>query len=166
VRTAAGQFDLDQPSDLVKLLVVMARRKLAFQVRKERSQRRDNRRLEPGCVYRIDRTDVMSDVPVDGALDEQLAYCRSHWIRLCAREGTFKLTADGLRQIEPEDITRPESGIHFRDSWFPVEQYNSGERFRWIGNDAEVLAQAPPGSWMRAAQRSRNLAWQGVPGSG
>ncbi len=47
VRAAAGQFDLDQPHDLVKLLVVMARRKLAQQVRRERAQRRDHRRLEP-----------------------------------------------------------------------------------------------------------------------
>jgi hypothetical protein len=33
-------------------------------------------------MYRIDRHDVMSDVPVDGTLDEQLAYCRSHVIRV------------------------------------------------------------------------------------
>jgi hypothetical protein len=46
VRAAAGQFELDQPRDLVKLLVVMARKKLAFHVRKERADRRDNRRVE------------------------------------------------------------------------------------------------------------------------
>jgi hypothetical protein len=87
----------------------------------------------------------MSDVPVDGTLDEQLAYCRSHPIRLCAREGTFRLTADGFRQIEREDITRPESGIHFGDGWFPVECYRLAEPFRWMGNDAEVLVHVPPG---------------------
>jgi RNA polymerase sigma-70 factor (ECF subfamily) len=46
LRAAAGQYELEQPHDLVKLLVVMARKKLAFQVRKERAQRRDHRRLE------------------------------------------------------------------------------------------------------------------------
>jgi RNA polymerase sigma-70 factor (ECF subfamily) len=46
VRAAAGQYDLGQPQDLVKLLVVMARKKLAFQVRKERAQCRDVRRVE------------------------------------------------------------------------------------------------------------------------
>jgi RNA polymerase sigma-70 factor (ECF subfamily) len=46
VRAAAGQYELDQPQDLVKLLVVMARKKLAFHARKERAQRRDHRRLE------------------------------------------------------------------------------------------------------------------------
>ena len=47
LRAAAGQYELEQPHDLVRLLVVMARKKLAFQVRRERAQRRDNRRVEP-----------------------------------------------------------------------------------------------------------------------
>jgi RNA polymerase sigma-70 factor (ECF subfamily) len=47
VRAAAGQYDLDQPDQLRKLLVGMARKKLLFQVRKQRAQRRDIRRLEP-----------------------------------------------------------------------------------------------------------------------
>jgi RNA polymerase sigma-70 factor (ECF subfamily) len=45
VRAAAGQYDLEEPTDLLKLLVGMTRHKLAFQVRKERSQRRDSRRV-------------------------------------------------------------------------------------------------------------------------
>jgi len=46
VRAAAGQYDLEQPAQLLKLLVVIARNKVADQVRKERAQRRDNRRVE------------------------------------------------------------------------------------------------------------------------
>jgi RNA polymerase sigma-70 factor (ECF subfamily) len=46
VRAAAGQYELEQPQDLVKLLVVMARKKLAFQARRERAQRRDSRRVQ------------------------------------------------------------------------------------------------------------------------
>jgi RNA polymerase sigma-70 factor (ECF subfamily) len=45
VRAAAGQYDLQKPTDLLKLLVAMTQHKLAFQVRKERSQRRDSRRV-------------------------------------------------------------------------------------------------------------------------
>ena len=45
VRTAAGQYELQSAEDLVKLLAAMARKKLASQVRKERRQRRDNRRV-------------------------------------------------------------------------------------------------------------------------
>ena len=46
VRAAAGQFDLEQPDQLLRLLVVMARRKLAQQVRRHRAARRDYRRSE------------------------------------------------------------------------------------------------------------------------
>ena len=46
VRASLGQYDLDDPSEVVKLLVGMARNKVAGQVRKERRQRRDNRRVE------------------------------------------------------------------------------------------------------------------------
>src|SRR5262245_23455849 len=40
VRTAAGQYELEQPDQLIRLLVVMARKKVAFQARKQRAQRR------------------------------------------------------------------------------------------------------------------------------
>jgi RNA polymerase sigma-70 factor (ECF subfamily) len=46
LRAAAGQYELNDPQDLVKLLVVMARNKVAGAVRDQRRQRRDNRRVE------------------------------------------------------------------------------------------------------------------------
>jgi RNA polymerase sigma-70 factor (ECF subfamily) len=45
VRTAAGQYDLDKPDDLVRLLVGMVCNKVKFQLRKHHAQRRDTRRL-------------------------------------------------------------------------------------------------------------------------
>jgi RNA polymerase sigma factor (sigma-70 family) len=54
LRAAAGQYALDSPADLMKLLTVMARHKLAFQVRKQRAQKRD-------CTR---------DVPADQAAEE------------------------------------------------------------------------------------------------
>jgi RNA polymerase sigma-70 factor (ECF subfamily) len=47
VRAAAGQYEVGRPEDLVKLLVGMARNKLAFQARKQRARRRDYRLSEP-----------------------------------------------------------------------------------------------------------------------
>src|SRR5262245_46719373 len=44
VRTAAGQYDLDQPDQLLKLLVTMARNKLVSESRRQQRQRRDIRR--------------------------------------------------------------------------------------------------------------------------
>ncbi|MCU1235035.1 MAG: hypothetical protein JWP63_3002 [Candidatus Solibacter sp.] len=99
--------------------------------------------LVKGRMYRIDRHDVMSDVPVDGTLDEQIEYCRTHVIRLCAREGTFRLTPEGLRQLEAEDISSPDSGIYFGCGWFPPEQYGPGKKSRWIEKRAELLMRVP-----------------------
>jgi RNA polymerase sigma factor (sigma-70 family) len=47
LRAAAGQYAIDSPTDLVKLLTVMARNKLAFQVRRARAQKRDVARDVP-----------------------------------------------------------------------------------------------------------------------
>src|SRR4051794_842830 len=44
VRTAAGQYDLDEPAQLVRLLVTMARNKLASEARRQHRQKRDQRR--------------------------------------------------------------------------------------------------------------------------
>jgi RNA polymerase sigma-70 factor (ECF subfamily) len=46
VRAAAGQYDLEQPDQLLRLLVVMTRHKLTQQVRRHSADRRDYRRLE------------------------------------------------------------------------------------------------------------------------
>jgi RNA polymerase sigma-70 factor (ECF subfamily) len=48
VRTAAGQFDLDEPAQLVGLLVTMARNKLASEARRQNRQKRDQRRAAGG----------------------------------------------------------------------------------------------------------------------
>jgi RNA polymerase sigma factor (sigma-70 family) len=48
VRTAAGQYDLDEPGQLVGLLVAMAGTKLACEARRQHRQRRDQRRVAEG----------------------------------------------------------------------------------------------------------------------
>jgi RNA polymerase sigma-70 factor (ECF subfamily) len=47
LRAAAGQYALESPADLIKLLTVMARNKLAFQVRRQRARKRDVTRDVP-----------------------------------------------------------------------------------------------------------------------
>src|SRR5262249_52352318 len=54
VRMAAGQYDLDNAIDLLKLLVATAQHKLAFQVRKERAQRRDRHRVAAQSPEELD----------------------------------------------------------------------------------------------------------------
>jgi RNA polymerase sigma factor (sigma-70 family) len=45
VRATSGQFDLEQPEQLLGLLVQMARHKLTNQIQKQQAQRRDIRRV-------------------------------------------------------------------------------------------------------------------------
>ncbi len=99
--------------------------------------------LLPGRMYRMDRHDVMPDVPVNGSVDEQLEYCGTHIIRVCAREGYFELTPDGLRRLSPNDIAAQDSGIYFGDGWYAIEQYSPKEKFRWVDNDAQVVVDLP-----------------------
>ncbi len=46
VRAASGQYDLDQPDQLLRLLVVMTRHKLSKQERRHRAEKRDYRLIE------------------------------------------------------------------------------------------------------------------------
>jgi RNA polymerase sigma-70 factor (ECF subfamily) len=48
VRVAAGQYELDSPEQLLKLLATMARNKAYKLVRHEQAERRDQRRVEGG----------------------------------------------------------------------------------------------------------------------
>jgi hypothetical protein len=129
IRRARGQFVLATNIDIVFSDELM--RFLAA------------RRLERRRMYRIDRYDVASDVPVDASLDEQLAWCRGHLIRLNAREGSFPLTAEGLRGPFPEDIASPGAGLHFGSSWYPAHRDSQDRLCRWAGNDAELIVRVP-----------------------
>ena len=104
------------------------------------------RRLEPGRMYRADRYDVEPGIPAGATPDQRLAYCSSHLIRVAAREGVFPVTSGGLRRIAQEDIASIDSGLSFGSGWFQPEHYAAtGETFRWIDNDAEILARVPDG---------------------
>src|SRR5882762_9049332 len=46
VRAALGQYELEEPQQLVKLLVTMTRNKLIGKIRKMHSQTRDHRRID------------------------------------------------------------------------------------------------------------------------
>jgi hypothetical protein len=104
------------------------------------------RRLQPGRMYRMDRHDVMSQVPVDAPVEEQLDYCRTHLIRINVREGTYNVSPEGRPILSPGDIAATDSGLLFGKGWLPVERYTAQEPFRWAGQNAELLIDRPPGS--------------------
>jgi RNA polymerase sigma-70 factor (ECF subfamily) len=63
VRAAAGQYDLTQPDQVLRLLVAMTRNKLAQQVRRHRSDRRDYRRLEAHDPAYVERRSAAAPSP-------------------------------------------------------------------------------------------------------
>jgi RNA polymerase sigma-70 factor (ECF subfamily) len=65
VRTAAGQFDIDKPEQLLKLLVAIARNKLAKQVNSQQRQCRDYRRVHQG---EIDEGQFADEDPTPSAI--------------------------------------------------------------------------------------------------
>lgn len=103
-----------------------------------------SRRLEHGRIYRVDRYDVERGPSFRDSVDEQLAFCREHAMRIHAREGTFPLTPEGLRRNADDDIASRSGTLNFGSGWSPPERYPvTGETFRWIHDDADILARVP-----------------------
>ena len=82
VRAALGQYDLESPDQLLKLLATIARNKLAYHARRERADRRDQGRLDRGAV--------IEDCP---------ATVSSPSCQLAARE----LVEEARRRLSPEE---------------------------------------------------------------
>jgi hypothetical protein len=95
------------------------------------------KRLQPEKMYRVNRWDVMANVPVNAPVEEQLAYCQNHLIRLNAREGTIRLRPDGQRADDGHDIASGGS-VRLGANWFELESAPT-ETFRWVDDDAELL---------------------------
>ncbi len=72
VRTAAGQYDLQRPEQLVKLLVTMARNKLISAARRQRRQRRDHRRVAPGAADNLHQVASREPGPSERAAGKEL----------------------------------------------------------------------------------------------
>jgi hypothetical protein len=64
------------------------------------------RRLSAGRMYRMDRHDVRETVPVNGTLDERLAFCndRQNLLRVCERGGTRDARTGEIDVIFPNHL--------------------------------------------------------------
>jgi RNA polymerase sigma factor (sigma-70 family) len=94
VRAAAGQYDLEQPEQLLKLLVAMARNKLAVQARAQQRQRRDRRRLQAAG---FDEANFADDAPSPSehvAMEELLR--EAERLLSAAEKQLVQLRKDGL----------------------------------------------------------------------
>ncbi len=129
VRAAAGQYDLEQPDQLLRLLVVMTRHKLASQQRRHRAERRDCRRME-ACdpAYLVGRTaapspsrlvvgrELLAEVNRRLSREErQLADLRAdgcEWAEIAARLGG---TAEARRKQLARAVDRVEKQLEGRE---------------------------------------------------
>ena len=96
VRAALGQYELETPAQLLKLLATMTRNKLANQVKGHRATRRDFRRIENRNGGSDD-----SDTSILGGI-EGLAgpgYTPSHEV------ATRELLAEARRRLSPEELS-------------------------------------------------------------
>jgi hypothetical protein len=100
--------------------------------------------LQPNRTYRVDRYDATGDVPPDASLDEQLAYCSTHLLRVNRRDGTFEVAPDGSPALRAEDIASGESGILPAHGWFTPERLGPLDTFRWAREEAEILLTPDP----------------------
>jgi hypothetical protein len=128
IRRARGQFVLATNLDIIFSAELM--------------QFLGARCLERRKMYRMDRTDVASHIPAGGTVQELLAFCESHVLRIFAREGIMTLSGKGRRVIEDEDVVEPGDGIWLGTGWHPIEK--SGRRpYRWVDPEAEIVFERP-----------------------
>jgi RNA polymerase sigma-70 factor (ECF subfamily) len=71
IRAAAGQYQLDRPDQLIRLLVSMARHKLSEQAKYHQSQRRDIRRVQ-SLTPEHGETAVGGDSPSEVVSNQEL----------------------------------------------------------------------------------------------
>jgi FkbM family methyltransferase len=108
-----------------------------------------SQQLKTDRMYRIDRYDAMSDVPAGAPIEEQLAYCGSHLIRINRREGTFEVTPEGGPVLSSFDAASAGSGILFGPGWFSPERFGPVGSFRWAQEQAEILIEPSADSTTR-----------------
>jgi hypothetical protein len=90
IRRARGQFVLATNIDLLfsdELFSLIA-----------------SRQLQTGAVYRLDRYDAESDVPLNASLSEQLDYCAQNILRICHKDGfTESQREEPQPPVEPDE---------------------------------------------------------------
>ncbi len=102
--------------------------------------------LAPGYLYRVDRHDIQSDFPVDSSLEKQMAYCRTHQLRLHARDGTYHVNRFGRVTPLEQDIVDPPV-VTLGAGWHVREGNTVFGFYRWAGDEAHLVVDraASPG---------------------
>jgi RNA polymerase sigma factor (sigma-70 family) len=97
LRAALGQYHVESPDQLIRLLATIARHKLADQANRERARCRDQRRTAPGAV--------LGDCPAPGSSPSR---------QMAARE----LVEEARRRMSPQEraiLERREQGLEWAE---------------------------------------------------
>ncbi len=95
--------------------------------------------LEKGRFYRIDRSDTMSEVPLEAGVAEQLEYCRTHLLRVNQREATFTVSLEDSHRGGGSD-----SGRGFRPgAGLGLDRRPTGEAYLSADGEATLIVKPP-----------------------
>ena len=97
-----------------------------------------SRALQHGAIYRIDRHDIESEYPGEAGLDEQVAYCASHHLRVHRAWGTFPVDPDGRLVPLSRDVFDPPS-VTIGEGWHVREGDESVGFYRWAMASATLV---------------------------
>jgi hypothetical protein len=101
-----------------------------------------SRQLRPGVMYRVDRHDIESDYPVEGALDDQAAYCETHHLRVHRSSGTYPVDPLGhLLPVTPDVFAAP--AVTIGDGWHMREGEPLLGYYRWATGEASMIVSGP-----------------------
>ena len=89
------------------------------------------KRLRKGVLYRVDRHDAEAEVPIGSSVEERLAYCETHRIRVNTRWGPVVLNPDA-----PRGVLERRTELCLGAGWSSPE---FGSLSRWAGDHAEIL---------------------------
>jgi hypothetical protein len=99
------------------------------------------RQLESGYLYRLDRHDIQSAVPIDGPLESQLDYCASHQLRVHTSLGSYPVEANGAHARLPDDIVDGRS-VRLGGGWHVREGGGAIPFYRWATDCADLFVDA------------------------
>ncbi|MEX0267940.1 hypothetical protein AB3R30_02240 [Leptolyngbyaceae cyanobacterium UHCC 1019] len=89
-----------------------------------------SRQLQTGAVYRLDRYDAESDVPLNAPLSEQLDYCAQNILRICHKNGFTETQYEKTQHEEASSPIEPDK---------PLAEAPQSTRYRLLENAKPVL---------------------------
>ncbi|PYQ90463.1 MAG: hypothetical protein DMG02_10260 [Acidobacteria bacterium] len=123
IRRARGRFVLATNID-----IIFSPELVAFVASKQ---------LRPGHVYRVDRHDIENEFPLDATIEQQMAYAKSHQLRVHKATGSYPVDAQGGQRDLVDDVVDGRT-VRLGGGWH-VPETADGRPFRWATDAAELI---------------------------